>query len=120
MSDQFRLCQNDYVERNRYWISTSVSRINRDSIFGATFQYGMLVDLVDNLKPLDLLKQRRSPTISATGGSEEVESSCEDELDCDVSDCDAEDERRRLLRLRTAAFLFCHVLPFLIGTVGNS
>jgi hypothetical protein len=117
MHDQFRLCQNDYVERNRYLISTSVSRINRDSTFGATFQFGVLVDLVDNLKPLDLLKQRRSPnTITATDGSEEVESSCDDGLDCVESDCDAEDERRRLLRLRTAAFIFYHVLPYLTGT----
>jgi hypothetical protein len=64
------------------------------------------VDLVDNLKPLDLLKHRRWPTVIATDGSEEVESGCDDGFDYDESDCDAEDERWRLLRVRTASFIF--------------
>jgi hypothetical protein len=105
MSDQFRLCQNDYVKRKRYWISASISRINRDSTFGATFQDELLVDLVGNLTPRDLFKHRRSPTVTATDGSEEAESGCDDGSEYDESSCDAEDGRRRLLRLRTASFI---------------
>jgi hypothetical protein len=52
-----------------------------------------------DLTPRDLSKQGRSPTVTATDGSEEAESGCDD-----GSDCDAEDDRR-LLRLRTASFI---------------
>jgi hypothetical protein len=93
MSYQFRLCQHVYVKLKRYWISASISRINGDSTFGATFQDEVLVDLVDKSHTLDFSKHRRSPTLTATDDSEEAKSSCDGGSDSDESDCDAEDDR---------------------------
>jgi hypothetical protein len=93
------------IVRERCWIPANISRINRDSTFGATFQDEALLDLIDNRMLPDLFKNKRSDAATATDSNEEAECDYSDGSNYDKSDNLAEDDDWVCATLKTTSYL---------------